>query len=149
MEQFTKQTKLVEETISLQSMLKKQVVTPKGSILGKVKEIRIQEGTCHLEGIIVKKGVQKPFFVSKDYIKHISLDAIMLTEELTNQYLNAPVISFAGHKIGTVCEIYRVQNSNIVDTFVVRKRGLFGRKIQIPITQVHQLGASIILKENV
>lgn len=148
MEQYTKQTKSVEESIPLQSMRYKPVVTPNGSILGKVIQIRIQDGTCHLEGLVIKKLFKKKFFVSSDYIKHISLDAIMLTEEIANQYINVEVITYDGEKFGRVVEVHRVQNTNKIESLTVKRRGILKRKVTIPLNDIHQIGASIILKEN-
>ena len=149
MEQYTKQTKSFEETISLSSMISKTVVTPRGSIIGKVLQVRIQDGTCHLEGLVIRKGfLHKPFFVSKDYIQHISLDAIMLSEELTHQYVKTPVLYYSGDILGKVLQIKRVQQTNKIESILVKKKGLFGKKVVVAVKDVKQFGKSLLLKED-
>ena len=146
--QFSHQTKLVEETTGLKSCLHKRVLTPKGYIVGTVKDVRVDEKAHHFEGIVIGKLFQKPFFISRDYVHTISADTIVLKEELITLYKGRELISFEGKSLGTVIGVERIGNTNKLSSILVRKKGLMRKHKTINVDQIAHIGASIILKEH-
>ena len=138
---------LLQETAGLLSMLKSNVVTPKGYVVGKVQDVRVDDKTFSFEGITIKPGGwKKSFYVSKDYVRSISADAIMLSEEPVFLLASRPVVSFEGEVIGVVKHIHQIENQNDYLYLVVRPKMLIGKSYKVKKSQIKSVGTTIILK---
>lgn len=147
MKQYTQQLHLAQETISLSSALGSHAITPKGYILGKVTDIRVNEKTLGFDGVIIKKGLSNKIYVSKDYISKISKDSVILTAELLELLVGRKVISHEGEELGKVKSITRVKNSNEYESIEVSPKSIFKKSYLIRPAQVKSIGESIILHE--
>ncbi len=141
--QFT-QTFLEQETAGLLRILKSEVVTPKGYVLGKVVDVRVNDKTFTFEGIIVKGKIQT--YVSRDFIHSISADAVMLKDELICLYKGRPVVSFEGETLGFVHSIVQMENLNEFSELIIRPKFWFGKKLILKNSNIKSIGTSIILK---
>jgi sporulation protein YlmC with PRC-barrel domain len=141
--QFTN-TFLEQETAGLLRMLKSEVVTPKGYVVGKVLDVRVNEKTFTFEGIVVK-GKQR-LYISKDFIQSISADAVMLKDELVSLLKGRLVVTYEGEVVGVIYKVDQLENQNHFETLYVRPKLFFGKRKIVKPSQIKSLGTSVILK---
>jgi len=138
---------LLQETAGLLNMLKSDVVTPKGYVVGKVKDVRVNDKTFLFEGILIEQGkFAKDIYISKEFIKSISADAVMLGSEPVFLLVGRPVVSYEGEVIGMVKHVHQIENQNDYLHLVVRPKFLIGKSYKIKRNHVKSIGTTIILK---
>jgi sporulation protein YlmC with PRC-barrel domain len=141
--QFTN-TFLEQETAGLLRMLKSEVVTPKGYVVGRVLDVRVNEKTFTFEGIVVKGKLR--LYISKDFIQSISADAVMLKDELICLLKGRTVVSYEGEILGVIYQIDQLENQNHFETLYVRPKLFFGKRKMVKPSQIKSIGTSVILK---
>jgi len=147
MQQYTQQNHLAEETASLKSAIGSNVITPKGYVVGKVIDVRVNEKTLGFDGVLIAKRGSK-IYVSKDYIAKVSSDSVILSVELLELIVGRRVISHDGEELGVVKEITRVKNTNEFESMEVKPKKIFKKSFFIKPSNVKSIGESVILKEN-
>ena len=135
----------MEKTINLKKLIGKKVISKGGVIIGKVCQIRINPYHLNLEGILIKRGfLRKPIYLGRSYFSHLSLDAIILNEELSLFIKGKYVFTSEGERVGKVSKVVRKGNSNELQNLVIKS--LFTREISIPNSEIKHIGKSVVLK---
>lgn len=137
----------ISETSNLSKVLNKKVLSKSGSVIGKVKQLRINSDKLFFEGILVKRSLfKKSFYVGTSYLSQFSEDAIILNINPTILEKGKKVLAFDGEYLGKVSSVERQSNTNEIKNLLVKS--FLKKEIKIPISAVKSIGSSIILNAN-
>ncbi len=144
---ITKHEKELEKTFNLKDLLKIKVITKQGLVLGKVKQIRINNTKHTLEGIVVSQGIlKKKIYIGSSYIREISKDSFILNIDPSILLMKKKVLLTSGKVIGHVVKVERKDHSNEIEKLIVKSP--FKKSFEIKPSHIKRLGESIILKGN-
>jgi len=133
----------LEQTLNLRKLTGKRVLSEGGSIVGYVSEIRINPKGFELEGIVVERRFEYPIYIGKSYFSTLSNYSVILNTELSILIKGRKVLTINGKKLGRVTQVNRKGTTNEIESIIVSS--LF-RKYQIPISEIKQMGDSILIK---
>ncbi len=137
----------VERTVNLKKILWSRVLSKNGFRVGWVKSVQMHPEKLAVEGIVVSQGAfHKQLYIGKEYIDHVSDDAVILTIDPPILLIGKKVVTYEGEVVGKVKDVKRQGNSSDIETLQVHS---FGRgTFTIPVNAVKSGGQSIILKQN-
>ena len=113
MESYIEQRAEFLETFNAKDIVGIKVLTSSGEMIGRVSEVRLNNSSKNLEGLVVKgQKLQTPTYICTKYIKKIAKDAIILAIDPAILYWGHKVISCDGKVFGKVMKIERVGKTN-------------------------------------
>jgi sporulation protein YlmC with PRC-barrel domain len=119
---ITSKEKALENTLDVKKLLGLRVITRSGFVLGKVKQIRINEPKVKIEGIVVSRGFfKKPVYLGLSYIRKVSSESFILKIDPVILFRGRKIIDSRGKKFGKIKRVVRKENSNEIHEFRVFK----------------------------
>lgn len=137
----------VEKTVNLKKILWSRVLSKNGFRVGWVKSVQMNPDKVAVEGIVVSRGAfHKSLYIGKEYIDHLSDEAVILTIDPPMLLKGKKVVTYEGEVVGKVKEVMRKGTSSDVESILVHS---FGRgSFTVPVNAVKSGGQSIILRQN-
>ena len=136
----------IESTLNLSHLINKKVISIKGFVVGKVRNVRINTKLV-VEGVVVSRGLfNKPLYIGSSYFGKLSEEAIILTIDPFILFRGMKVLTNEGEVIGKIKEITRKNNTNDMGELVVKS--MFRKRFSIDSNYIKTIGSSIILKSN-
>ena len=146
MESYVSQANTFEQTRDAKAVLGKRVLAKNGSVVGKVKQVRLDPQHRNLQGVVVSRGLfRSSLYVSEEYISRLTPQAVILTINPACLMRGRVVVSSDGKRFGTVKEVSREQETNNVVVYLV-KRYLFW-VYELPADEVAKANRSLVLKK--
>jgi sporulation protein YlmC with PRC-barrel domain len=134
-----------DATINVRHILGAKVLSKTGQVVGRVKQLRMNQKTFKIEGIIVHISLFHRVYIGVSYIKSISNEAVILSVDLSIMIKGKRVVDNEGKIVGKVKMIVRRGERNDISTLVVHK---FMRKdLEIPTSAIKTVSKSVILTE--
>jgi len=137
--------KNLDNTLTSDDILGKDVIDVHGRIIGISEKIFFDEKSLNFIGIAVDKGILKNGMgIGKDYIERITPYAIFLNVPMLLEMKGVSVFDKNAKKIGVVKRVLLKKSKNVLSAIDVKRDG-FGKNIIIPENYIETLGDNIIL----
>jgi len=142
MEKITINTGIFEKTVDINKIIGARVLTKKGFVVGKVKDVRIDQKAMNFEGIVVG-GAKKAFF-GVDYIEKLNYEAIILNIDPSYLIKGERVIDTYGKILGKVKEVNREAETNTIANIIVKPS--FRKAFVVPKSRIKSIGSSVVIE---
>ncbi len=147
MEYLVEKSQSYEQTRDAKGLLSKRVLSKSGSIVGKVREVRLDSQHRELRGVLVSRGLFRPsVYISAEYISRLTPQAVILSIEPAMLFRRRAVISSDGKKFGRVKEVLRERETNNITGFLVRRNVFW--TYEVPGSEVRKANKAIMLKKS-
>ncbi len=120
----------------------KKVIDKGGIEYGKVKHIHINQDTLTVNGVTIRQGFRRDYFLSEDYIDKFSEDTLLLSRPPVRSGIQ--VTDIDRHKIGKVKRLNKNSETNELESIEVTD-GLWHSKI-LSKSEIWGVGEKVILK---
>lgn len=135
----------MQEIITSDDILGKDVVDTDGEIIGVVQQLKIDKRYKKILGVLVDQGFMKPdLYVGLDLIRNFGVDSIFLKKSPKPKIKGLDVYDKVGKKVGFVYNIEEINNELLS---IIVKRHYFGKSFKIKSNDIKTIGYSIILKK--
>lgn len=121
----------------------KKVIDREGIEYGKVKHIHINADTLEVVGITVHEGLNKDYFLSRDYMDRFTEESALLSS--APMRIDAQVVDIDGHKIGKVKRLHMNKDTGELESIEVSE-GLTRSRI-FHTSEIWGVGEKIILRQ--
>ncbi len=121
----------------------KKVIDREGIEYGKVKHVHINSDTLEVVGITVHEGLNKDYFLSRDYLDRFTEESVLLSSAPIRT--EVPVVDIDGRKIGKVKRLHMSKETNELESIEVSE-GLTGSRI-FHTSEIWGVGEKIILRQ--
>lgn len=121
----------------------KKVIDREGIEYGKVKHIHINSDTLEVVGITVHEGLNKDYFLSRDYVDRFSEESVLLSSAPLR--IDAQVVDIDGHKVGKIKRLHMSKDTNELESIEVSE-GITGARI-FHTSEIWGVGEKIILRQ--
>jgi sporulation protein YlmC with PRC-barrel domain len=129
----------IEEAITSEDVLGKDVIDSNGLFLGVSDKIYIEPKTLRVIGVSVDKGfLRKGMIIATPYIREVAKHAIFLNIQPLFLLKGKEVFDCHGGKVGNVTAVEAVRDTNSVVAIMV------GRS-RIPVRDIDMIGKNIML----
>jgi sporulation protein YlmC with PRC-barrel domain len=136
--------KRLDEAITSDDILGKDVFDTNGGIMGVAEKIFIDKETLNIIGIEVDKGIlHKGLTIGKGYIKRITPHAIFLKTSIAFEMKGMTVFDVNGVKVGKVSDVTLQGSQNIIKSIEVRTGML--KRITINNSSIASVGDNVFL----
>lgn len=129
----------------LKEILGKKVLSYKGLVIGKVKDVAFTRKK--VMGFYIS-GVFKRYFVSMDYVDAFSGESLMLTIDPVTNLKGKLVFDKDGQKLGKVVEIKRPSFENKITEILVKKN-VFSKPFIVSTGNLEVVDKNIILNKTI
>mgnify|MGYP001572748865 CR=1 FL=1 len=134
----------LDNAITSDDILGKDVIDSSGSFIGVSEKVFIDKEILDFVGISVDKGfLKKNLLIGKDYIGKIAEHAIFLKIRVAYEIRGMEVFDKNGKKVGNVKDIELKDGENSITKLIV-KSGLL-KKIEIAPEFIDKIGYNILL----
>ncbi len=120
----------------------KKVIDREGIEYGKVKHIHINQDTLIVNGVTIRQGFRKDYFLSEEYIDKFSEETLLLSRPPVRTGIQ--VTDIDKHKIGKVKRLHKNSETNELETIEV-SYGLMHSKT-LSKSEIWGVGEKIILR---
>ncbi|MCA9485684.1 MAG: PRC-barrel domain-containing protein [Nanoarchaeota archaeon] len=135
----------LENAITSDDILGKDVVDVGGNFIGVVDKVLIDPKKLDLIGIEVDKGfLKKGLSIGKGYIKRVTDKVVFLNIKVAFEIKGMLVFDNLGAKIGSVSEVKLVGNRNKIGRLFVRQ-GIGKELIEIQAELIETIGHNVML----
>lgn len=121
----------------------KKVIDREGIEYGKVRHIHINSDTLEVVGITVHEGLNKEYFLSRDYVDRFTEESVLLSS--APMRTDIPVVDIDGRKIGKVKRLHISKDTDELESIEVSE-GLTGSRI-FHTSEIWGIGEKIILRQ--
>ncbi len=121
----------------------KKVIDREGIEYGKVRHIHINSDTLEVVGITVHEGLNKEYFLSRDYVDRFTEESVLLSSAPLRT--DIPVVDIDGRKIGKVKRLHISKDTDELESIEVSE-GLTGSRI-FHTSEIWGIGEKIILRQ--
>jgi len=121
----------------------KKVIDREGIEYGKVRHIHINSDTLEVVGITVHEGLNKEYFLSRDYVDRFTEESVLLSS--APMRTDIPVVDIDGRKIGKVKRLHVSKDTDELESIEVSE-GLTGSRI-FHTSEIWGIGEKIILRQ--
>ena len=121
----------------------KKVIDREGIEYGKVRHIHINSDTLEVVGITVHEGLNKEYFLSRDYVDRFTEESVLLSS--APMRTDIPVVDIDGRKIGKVKRLHMSKDTDELESIEVSE-GLTGSRI-FHTSEIWGIGEKIILRQ--
>ncbi|TLX82173.1 MAG: PRC-barrel domain containing protein [Thaumarchaeota archaeon] len=121
----------------------KKVIDREGIEYGKVRHVHINSDTLEVVGITVHEGLNKDYFLSRDYLDRFTEESVLLSSAPIRTEI--PVVDIDGRKIGKVKRLHISKETNELESIEVSE-GLTGSRI-FHTSEIWGVGEKIILRQ--
>ena len=137
-----------DATFSIHGVTGARVLTPNGTVVGRIKSIQTDENVLKVKGLVITRGISgKELYIGREYIRSFTSESCILNEEPALLLKGKSVISHEGERVGKVISVVRVDSTNKVRYLEVKR--WFAEPLQIKPSHIASIGTSILLKEGV
>ncbi len=137
-----------DATFSIHGVTGARVLTPNGTVVGRIKSIQTDENVLKVKGLVVTRGISgKEWYIGREYVRSFTSESCILNEEPSLLLKGKSVISHEGERVGKVISVVRVDSTNKVRYLEVKR--WFAEPLQIKPSHIASIGTSILLKEGV
>ena len=137
----------LNNAITSEDLLGKEVIDINGRIVGIVEKVLIDPNKLNLIGLSIDRGLlHKSISIGKNYIGKITKKAVFLKIKIAYEIRGSSVFDKNGKLIGKVSDIELIGSQNKIKNIIV-KRGLLGKKLKIPSEFIDVVGENIILNK--
>ena len=140
---FSPRQKAFDHDSSARSLLGKRVVAENGEIIGRVEDL-LFSGTT-IDAIRVNRGITS-IVIDMAYVADTEQKSVVLRINPANRYVGMHVFDSVGRRLGKVIGIDQRGQSNTLESITV-KRGLLGRTLTIPASDISVSEKNIILSK--
>lgn len=135
-------------TFSVRGVTGARVLTPNGTVLGRIRSIQTDAMVTKVKGIVVTRGLSgREWYIGREYVRSFTSESCILNEEPALLLMGKTVISHDGDRVGKVISVVRVDSTNKVRYLDVKR--WFAEPLQIKPSHIASIGTSILLKEGV
>lgn len=135
----------LEDSITSDDILGKEVIDIEGKFIGVVEKVLIDPKNIEIIGIEVDKGfLKKGLSIGRSYIDKITDVAIFLKIRVAYEIKGMTVFDKIGAKVGIVSEVELVEGRNKIKNIHVRK-GMGKKEMIISNDLIETIGHNIIL----
>jgi len=121
----------------------KKVIDREGIEYGKVKHVHINSDTLEVVGITVHEGINKNYFLSRDYIDRFTEESVLLSSAPIR--IDVAVVDIDGRKVGKVKRLNMSKETNELESIEVTE-GLTGSRV-FHTSEIWGVGEKIILRQ--
>ncbi len=121
----------------------KKVIDREGIEYGKVKHIHINADTLEVVGITVHEGLNKNYFLSRDYIDRFTEESVLLSS--APMRIDAQVVDIDGRKIGKIKRLHMNKDTDELESIEVSE-GITGSRM-FHTSEIWGIGEKIILRQ--
>ena len=121
----------------------KKVIDREGIEYGKVKHIHINADTLEVVGVTVHEGLNKNYFLSRDYIDRFTEESVLLSS--APMRIDAQVVDIDGRKIGKVKRLHMNKDTDELESIEVTE-GIAGSRM-FHTSEIWGVGEKIILRQ--
>ncbi len=121
----------------------KKVIDREGIEYGKVKHIHINADTLEVVGITVHEGLNKNYFLSRDYVDRFTEESVLLSS--APMRIDAQVVDIDGKKIGKVKRLHMNKDTDELESIEVTE-GITGSRM-FHTSEIWGVGEKIILRQ--
>ena len=121
----------------------KKVIDREGIEYGKVKHVHINSDTLEVVGITVHEGINKNYFLSRDYVDRFTEESVLLSSAPIRT--DVAVVDIDGRKIGKVKRLNMSKETNELESIEVTE-GLTSSRI-FHTSEIWGVGEKIILRQ--
>ena len=121
----------------------KKVIDREGIEYGKVRHVHINSDTLEVVGITVHEGLNKDYFLSRDYLDRFTEESVLLSSAPIRTEI--PVVDIDGRKIGKVKRLHISKETTELESIEVSE-GLTGSRI-FHTSEIWGVGEKIILRQ--
>ncbi len=146
MESIKHNTLPFKDTVEVNDIVGRKVLTKDGEEIGKVKSVHIHPKDLTVEGIVMDPGFFDAYqFIGSGYIGSITDEGIVLNIHPVTEYVGVKVFDFTGKEIGKVKEVNRSKQTNTLLSILVDRDGK--EDVIIRADYIAAAGKNIVLKE--
>ena len=120
----------------------KKVIDREGIEYGKVKHVHINSDTLEVVGVTVHEGLNKNYFLSRDYVDRFTEESVLLSSAPIRT--DVTVVDIDGKKMGKVKRLHMNKNTNELESIEVTE-GLTGSRM-FHTSEIWGVGEKIILR---
>jgi sporulation protein YlmC with PRC-barrel domain len=147
MEQIKHKNLAFEETVEMQSLIGKKVLSKDGKRIGKVKSFHLHPKDLTVEGFKVDPGwFEADHYIGGNYVDKITDEAIILSMVPVTEYVGLIVHDADGKKIGKIKAVNRSKKTNKLLSVTVDSAH-HDEDLQISSDYISAIGHSVMLKE--
>ena len=121
----------------------KKVIDREGIEYGKVKHIHINADTLEVVGITVHEGLNKNYFLSRDYVDRFTEESVLLSS--APMRIDAQVVDIDGKKIGKIKRLHMNKDTDELESIEVSE-GMAGSRM-FHTSEIWGVGEKIILRQ--
>lgn len=121
----------------------KKVIDREGIEYGKVKHIHINADTLEVVGITVHEGLNKNYFLSRDYVDRFTEESVLLSS--APMRIDAQVVDIDGKKIGKIKRLHMNKDTDELESIEVSE-GIAGSRM-FHTSEIWGVGEKIILRQ--
>ncbi len=121
----------------------KKVIDREGIEYGKVKHIHVNADTLEVVGITVHEGLNKNYFLSRDYVDRFTEESVLLSS--APMRIDAQVVDIDGRKIGKVKRLHMNKDTDELESIEVTE-GITGSRM-FHTSEIWGVGEKIILRQ--
>ena len=121
----------------------KKVIDREGIVYGKVKHVHINSDTLEVVGITVHEGINKNYFLSRDYVDRFTEESVLLSSAPIRT--DVAVVDIDGRKIGKVKRLNMSKETNELESIEVTE-GMTSSRI-FHTSEIWGVGEKIILRQ--
>ena len=138
-----------KKTVSTKDIEGTKVLSKGGEKIGTVKAVHVSPRLLLFEGVEIDTGfIDVDHFISKEYIKRMSEDGVVLKIDPLTKIVGKKVFDARGKKIGKVKDVKRAAKTNKLVSLNV-DRGVAKDDLVIANKMVDQIGENVMLKKSV
>ncbi|MBD3209180.1 hypothetical protein GF367_02055 [Candidatus Woesearchaeota archaeon] len=137
------------DTITSDDILGKTAVDPRGSLLGVVVKLHIDNGRKRLQGITVDQGFVRPdLYVGMEHVKYFGIDAVFLNTVPYQQLHGKRVFTSHGGYVGTVARVL-AEGATLKGLVIAKRKRLKKQEVEVNASEIKEMGQTIILRKGV
>ena len=138
----------LNNSITCDDILGKEVIDKDGGFIGVVEKVLIDPGALEFIGISVDKGfLRRGLSIGKNYIDKVAEHAIFLKIPVAYEIKGKIVFDKDGKEVGIVSGIDLYGEYNRIKNLIVKPYSLFPlvKEIEIPYSYVREVGDNVML----
>jgi sporulation protein YlmC with PRC-barrel domain len=137
----------INNDVTLEDVLGKDVIDSQGEFLGVVESIYIDPETIEISGISVDNGLlKKGLLIGKTYIRNVAPHAVFLKIQPLFNLKGMLVFDMDGKKIGKIEEVQLKENKNELQNLIVRSSN---GKLAIPGDCIEHVGDNVFINKKI
>lgn len=137
--------KLLEEAITTDDLLGKDVIDADGVLVGITNKVFVDPKTIELLGINIDKGfLQTGLIIGSEHVQHVTKHAVFLSITPGFQLKGAHVFDVEGGLVGSIVGVALTDDYAHISSLTI-KPGRFKATFDIPGSAIQKVGENVLL----